>query len=136
MRAKKTEKDIAAHAREIEKSARAGKPKTYRTEKLPELLRHLAADFIQRESNGTSLITVTRAEITPSKKRVIILYTVLPEDRQEEVAELLERRKRDFMEFIDTHARIGRMPELQFTLDKGEKNRQRMDELFNEAHIG
>ncbi len=131
MEERRSKEDIAAHAKEIGRKSRSAKPKTYRTEKLPELLRHLAADFIQRESNGTSLITVTRADITASKKRVIILYTVLPEDKEEYVVDLLIRRKRDFMEFVDKHARIGRMPEIQFQIDKGEKNRQKIDSLLS-----
>ncbi len=131
MEEKRTKEYVAAHAKEIERKSRQAKPKTYRAEKLPELLRHLAADFIQRESNGTSLVTVTRADISPSNKRVIILFTVLPEDKEHYVVELLDRRKRDFMQFIDKHARIGRMPEIQFQVDKGEKNRQKIDSLLS-----
>jgi len=130
MTERRSEDKIVEHAQKISRSISNKRPKTYRTQKLPELLRHLAADFIQRESNGTSLVTVTRAEISPSKKRVIIFFTVLPEEKEEMVMDLLGRRKRDFMEFIDNNARIGRMPEIQFSVDIGEKNRQKIDSLL------
>jgi ribosome-binding factor A len=107
------------------------KPKSYRKEKLPELIQHLAADFIQRESSGKTLITVTSAELSTNKKRVTIYFTVLPEGQEEAVEEFLSRRKRDFFDYVDLHARVGRMPEIRFTLDRGEKNRQRIDFLIN-----
>lgn len=131
MTSRRSEHEIVEHAEKISRSLSKKKPKTYRAQKLPELLRHLAADFIQRESNGTSLVTVTRADISPSKKRVIIFFTVLPEEKETSVMELLLRRKRDFMEFIDNNARIGRMPEIQFSVDIGEKNRQKIDFLLS-----
>ena len=102
---------------------------SHRKEKLPELLKHLAAEFIERESNRTSLVTVTNASISDSQKQVKILFTVLPEDQEEVVLEFLNR-KRDFFEYIDKHARIGRMPEIEFIIDTGEKNRQRIDFLL------
>jgi ribosome-binding factor A len=103
---------------------------SHRKEKLPELLKHLAAEFIERESNRTSLVTVTNASISDSQKQVKILFTVLPEDQEEVVLEFLNRKKRDFFEYIDKHARIGRMPEIEFIIDTGEKNRQRIDFLL------
>jgi len=106
------------------------KKKSYRKEKLPELLQHLAAEFIERESNRTSLVTVTGATISDTQKQVRILFTVLPEKEEEVVLEFLNRRKRDFFEFIDKKARIGRMPDIRFVLDVGEKNRQRIDFLL------
>lgn len=105
------------------------KKKSYRKEKLPELLQHLAAEFIERESNRTSLVTVTGATISDTQKQVRILFTVLPEKEEVVVLEFLNRRKKDFFEFIDKRARIGRMPDIRFVLDVGEKNRQRIDFL-------
>jgi ribosome-binding factor A len=105
------------------------KSTSHRKEKLPELLKHLAAEFIERESNRTSLVTVTDATISDSQKQVRILFTVLPENDEDVVLEFLNRKKRDFFEFIDKRARIGRMPDIQFVVDKGEKNRQRIEFL-------
>jgi ribosome-binding factor A len=106
---------------------------SHRKEKLPELIMHLAAEFIARESNRTSLITVTHATVSRDQKNVKVLFTVLPEKEEEVVLEFLNRRKKDFFEFIDEHARIGRMPHIEFAVDLGEKNRQKIDFLSNEG---
>jgi ribosome-binding factor A len=106
------------------------KPNTsHRKEKLPELLKHLAAEFVERESNRTSLVTITGATISPSQKQVRILFTVLPENDEDTVLDFLNRKKRDFFEYVDKRAKIGRMPEIRFVVDIGEKNRQRIDFL-------
>lgn len=102
---------------------------TYRKEKLPELLKRLSAEFIEREWGFPSLITVTAANISDSQKNVEILYTVLPETDEKVVKFFLDKKIGDFLKFIDSHARIGRMPEIKFLLDLGEKNRQRIDEI-------
>ena len=101
-----------------------------RDEKLPELMMHLAAEWIALEANRTSLITVTNARLSENGRRVAILYTVLPETSERVVGDFLGRRKRDFFNYVDKKARIGRMPEIQFILDQGEKNRQRIDFLL------
>lgn len=106
------------------------KPKSYRKEKLPELLQHLAAEWLERESNRTSLITVTGSRISDSQKHVTILFTVLPENQEAAALDFVKRRMRDFIEYIEKHSRIGRMPEIEFMIDGGEKNRQRIDFLL------
>ncbi|PIQ67181.1 MAG: hypothetical protein CO184_00960 [Candidatus Zambryskibacteria bacterium CG_4_9_14_3_um_filter_40_16] len=102
---------------------------SFRKEKLSELLAHLAAMFIEGESNRTTLITVTGAIISNNQQRAKILFTVLPEREEVSVSEFLNRKKKDFQGFIDKHARIGRMPTIEFAVDWGEKNRQKIDFL-------
>lgn len=103
---------------------------SHRNEKLPELLKNLAGEWIALESNRTSLITMTGAKLSPNGRRLSLLYTVLPEDKEAAVADFLQRRKRDFFAYVDKKARVGRMPETNFELDIGEKNRQRIDFLI------
>ncbi|OHB04296.1 MAG: hypothetical protein A2920_03230 [Candidatus Zambryskibacteria bacterium RIFCSPLOWO2_01_FULL_43_17] len=106
------------------------RPNSHRKEKLPKLLEHLAAEFVQGESNQTSLITITGSDITPNQRRVTIYFTTLPEGQEVAVGEFLKRRTHDFLQFVDSRAKIGRMPEIAFVFDKGEKNRQRIDFLL------
>ena len=102
---------------------------SYRKEKLPELLKRLAAEFIEREYNRSSLITVTGANISANQQNVDILYTVLPTEEEQNAKKFLDVNNSDFLQFVDAHARIGRMPKISFQLDIGEKNRQRIDEI-------
>ena len=106
---------------------------SYRKEKLPELLKRLAAEFIEREYNSPSLVTVTGANISTNQKNVDILYTVLPDKDEGVVKKFLDLNNNNFIEFIDSHARIGRMPSIRFLLDIGEKNRQRIEEISKES---
>jgi len=101
----------------------------FKTEKITELYRELAADFLQRESNGTSLITVTRVVLSPNKKSADILLSVLPEDKEEIALEFANRQIDDFIAYVKEKARLRSLPFFKFDLDKGEKNRQKIDEL-------
>ncbi|TAL48988.1 ribosome-binding factor A [Patescibacteria group bacterium] len=101
----------------------------HRREKLPELLKHLAAEFIEREKVSRALITVTDAALSESGEKAKILVTVYPESEEKAALESLKRQKRYFLEYVDMHARIGRIPSVAFDIDEGEKNRQRIEFL-------
>ncbi len=97
--------------------------------KLKELLRTLAADFFSRESNRTSLITVTDAELHENGKKAVILFTVLPEKDEPAALDFMRRKLSDFRSYVGDHARIMRVPFFDVAVDKGEKNRQRLEEI-------
>lgn len=106
------------------------KPVTYRNEKLPELIKHLAAEYLSHESNRTSLITITGCKLSGDSKRALILYTVLPDNQEAAAKDFLTRKRGDFKTYVQDHSRIGRIPQLTFALDNGEKNRQKIDFLL------
>lgn len=126
---KKREENTAQKARDVAQRASSNKGKSYRKEKLPELLKHLAAEFFQRELDSSSLVTITKAELSQNKKRVTIFFTVLPEEKELTVLAFFEKQRGALAQYVDDHARIGRMPEIKFSVDTGEKNRQRIDFL-------
>ncbi len=94
-----------------------------------EKMAHLAADYFARESNRESLITVTRADVSPDLKNVIIFFSVLPETFEEKVLHFARRSRTDFREYIKDKARMKFLPNIDFQIDYGEKNRQRIDDL-------
>ncbi len=102
---------------------------SHRSEKLAEELQHLAANFLQRESNRTSLITVTRCELSDNQKYATIFISVFPTDNEEAAEEFVKRKRTEFVEYVHDNSKIGRIPTLSFKIDYGEKNRQRLDEL-------
>lgn len=102
---------------------------TLRREKLEELVRKLAADFIQRESSRISLITVTRAMVSEDEKHATVFVTVLPETSEQAAIDFLKRNRREFRDYIKSHARTRRIPAIDFEIDLGEKTRQKIDEL-------
>lgn len=109
--------DITNHARKDEKTR--------------ELIRELAARFVSLESNRSSLVTVTDVQITEFGKKALVLFTVLPDDKQDVVLDFLSRKRSEFQKFVRDNSRIGRVPQFNFAIDFGEKNRQRADELLS-----
>lgn len=100
-------------------------------QRIEDLLKRLAAGFLQRESNRQSLVTVTGIELFDKRKRANILITVFPEDKEESALEFTRRKRSEFRGYIKEHARIQRLPSIDFAIDMGEKNRQRIDEISN-----
>jgi ribosome-binding factor A len=90
---------------------------------------HLAAEFLQHEANRSSLITVTGIRHTDRFTKATILLSVFPEDKQEEALDFAKRKRTEFKEFIKNHAKMRAIPFVDFEIDLGEKNRQRIEEL-------
>lgn len=90
---------------------------------------HRAADYFARESNRESLITVTRADVSPDLKNVKIYLSVMPREYEEAALNFAKRSRTDFRNFIKKHASLARLPNIDFVADDGEKNRQRIDDL-------
>ena len=88
-----------------------------------------AADFFARESNRQSLITVTHADISPDLKNVTIFLSVMPESAEATALDFAKRNRTDFREYLKSHAQLKFLPHVDFELDYGEKNRQRIDDL-------
>jgi ribosome-binding factor A len=101
----------------------------HRNERLAEELQHLAATFLQRESNGTSLITVTRCELSLNLKYATIFISVFPTNNENMAEEFVKRKRTEFVDYVHNNSKIGRLPSISFKIDLGEKNRQRLDEL-------
>lgn len=102
----------------------------HKDEKMLFHLKDLAGDFLNRHSNHTSLITVTRVELSSDLKRANILLSVFPK-KSERVAVLFANRLRaEFKEYVKKHSRMRILPQITFLPDIGEKNRQRIEELL------
>ncbi len=98
-------------------------------EKMKEIIRELAAEYFQRESNRTSLITITGVELRSRNSRATILFTVMPENQEAAALDFMTRQLRDLREYVGDHARMMRVPFFDVALDRGEKNRQKIDEI-------
>ncbi|MEI6296571.1 MAG: ribosome-binding factor A [bacterium] len=106
-----------------------------RNEKISSLLMKMAADFTQRVSNGNSIITITGVDISDDKERTTILFTTLPDSEELRALEFLKRQRSDFREYVKKFWKMRVLPFFDFEIDKGEKNRQRIDELLNQTKV-
>ena len=101
-----------------------------KSEKVRDQVKALAAQFLQRESNHLSLITVTDVRLNHDGGLAHIFFTVLPQDKEKAALEFSKRKRSEFREFVKKNSRIQRLPFFDFAIDEGEKNRQRADELL------
>lgn len=101
-----------------------------RQNKVAEEIAHHAGVFIAREGSTQSLITVTRGDIAPDLKRISIFVSVLPKERAEEALAFLKRQRTDFHDYLKTKTALRNVPTVDFELDFGEENRQRVDDAL------
>ena len=94
-----------------------------------EAIAHMAGEYFARESNRQSLITITRADVSPDLKNATIFFSVLPEKFEESALNFAKRARSDFRTFLKEKLRMKFLPDIDFALDLGEKNRQRIDDL-------
>ncbi|MDZ4226284.1 MAG: ribosome-binding factor A [Patescibacteria group bacterium] len=102
---------------------------TNRRERMREALREVAAEFLAREAGRKSLITVTRAELSEDGKRGTIYITVFPDNAEEGAVDFANRNRSEFGDFFKKRVKGALVPHIEFVIDRGEKNRQRLDEL-------
>jgi ribosome-binding factor A len=102
----------------------------YRDQATEGIIKELAMTFLGRESNRTSLLTVTNVILSDRGKHVKILFTVLPEDKEKQALEFVKRQRTDFRDYLKKNARLPIIPFVEFDIDFGEKNRQTVDRLI------
>lgn len=97
------------------------------------MLTELAAQYIAREAGRSTLITPTRTDLGRDGKNATIFVSVFPTEEGPHAITFLMRHKDLFRSFLKSRARFPVLPYITFEIDYGELNRQRLDELSNEA---
>jgi ribosome-binding factor A len=101
----------------------------HRPTKISEEIQHHAADFFSREANRNTLITITRTDLAPNQKAIIVYFSVMPASEEQRALTFMQRKRNDFIIYLRRHTKIGILPKVEFEIDFGEKNRQRIDDL-------
>ena len=100
--------------------------------KIEEQIKEVAAHVIERESNKTALITITRVELFEKGRKAMIFISVLPEAGEESAMNFLKRKRRDMRTEIKQHLNVRTIPFLDVEIDLGEKASRRIDELLKQ----
>lgn len=103
-----------------------------RKAKIEEQLKEISARFIERESNKTALITVTRVEVLDRGRNANIYISVLPETGEESALNFIKRKRPEIKDAIKKGMRINTIPFIDVMIDTGEKARQNIDKLLYE----
>ena len=100
-----------------------------RADRIAKIVKVAAAEFMQKESSGQSLITITDVRLSNDEKYANILFTVLPDDKEEPVLEFTKRMRSEFRQYVKQNTKLGRIPTFDFQIDLGEKHRQKIDRI-------
>lgn len=114
----------------------ANRAPSQRQIKVATLLKEIAQDFFQRESSGLSLITVTRAEVSPDLRNATFLITVFPENKEDAALDFARRQRSDLRRKIMKTMQTKVIPHVEIDIDYGEKNRQHIDEILRNEKVG
>lgn len=112
----------------------ANKPQSKRQLQISLEILSIAQDFFQRESSGASLITVTRAEVSPDMKHGTIFITVLPESKEAAALDFAKRMRSELRHTVMKRLPVKVIPFFEVEIDYGEKNRVHVDKLLREAN--
>jgi ribosome-binding factor A len=102
------------------------------SDRFTEGVKNAAAEFLNRESSRTSLITVTGAQESKDGKQVTVFFTTFPEEKEEVALHFLRRKRSDFKEYLKEHMRLKYIPFVEFAIDRGEKHRQHIDDIMSQ----
>jgi ribosome-binding factor A len=105
-------------------------PIRYKDEKSASLISKFAAEYFCLESNQNSLMTIIKTEMSDRGRRALVFFTALPIEKETEALEFAKRRRNDFRQFVMAKKSFGFTPKVDFCIDEGEHNRQRIDELL------
>src|SRR4051812_12989277 len=98
----------------------------FKEQKIEELIRQLAAEFLLHESmpagrHGAALLTVTGVHISDKLSKATILLSVFPDDKQAVALDFAKRKRTEFKEYLKEHAKMRKLPFVDFEIDVGEK---------------
>jgi ribosome-binding factor A len=105
------------------------KSKSQRQKRVSELIREIASKLISRETNRTSLITVTNIDISPDLKQCTVYVSVFPENGQDSAVNFLKRKRKELKAAVRQNSNLRNIPFFDFEIDQGEKNRQKIEEI-------
>ena len=103
----------------------------HRTEKIESILVELASKYFSVEAGPGSLLTVTRAKVDDRAKTATIFFTAFPDSKEKSALDFVKRKRSEFRDFIKDQSRLSMIPFIDFEIDLGEKNRQRINTLSN-----
>lgn len=104
---------------------------TRRRERANSTIKRFIADFVSRNIGAPNvLITVLRVEMNQGLTEARIFLSVWPESKEKEILKEIRNNKRDFYEYMKKKLKIKYMPEFRFEIDRGEKIRQKVEEIL------
>jgi ribosome-binding factor A len=96
---------------------------------IKEALSQILIDTVQA-SYGSSLITITRIEITKDLKKAHVYLSIFGNEPKEEILEMLNERKGYFRKYFASKINLKYNPLLIFSYDPFFKHEEKIDNLL------
>ena len=104
-----------------------------RNHKIEEQIKEIAATFIERESNKSALLTITKVEVYDRGRSAMIYLSVLPENGEDSAINFLKRKRAEMREAIKKRMNIRTIPFIDVQIDKGQKALHTIEALLKEG---
>lgn len=108
---------------------------THRHEMLQQRIQEESALFFEREGNRTSLISVTRVNLSHDNKNATIFISVLPDAKEPMALEFCTRKLGELRTHLQHTFKRAHIPYLDIRIDNGEKNRIQVEQALRESKI-
>ena len=86
-------------------------------EKVISALTHTAAEYINRESNRQSLITVTKVTVDDRGREACIYISIYPDNKAHAALDFLNRNADEFKRYVHAHVKMRSIPRYRFLQD-------------------
>ena len=103
---------------------------SHRQEKVEGRLQEITASYLSREAGNKSIITVTHCDVPSDLKKVTAFISVFPETHEAEALNFTKRHRASIRELIAKELPIKNIPYVDFEIDAGEKNRQKVEGIL------
>ncbi len=101
----------------------------FRNEQIRGRIKEIVAEYVSRETNGKSLITVSTVDVNDRADQATIYITVMPEKEEAGALDFLKRKRSEIKKYIQKRLPIARTPFIDFEIDSGEKLAQKMTRI-------
>lgn len=101
----------------------------HRAEQVRGRIKEIVAEYISRETNGKSLITVSTVDVNDRADQGTIYITVMPEKEEAGALDFLKRKRTEIKKYIQKRLPIAHTPFIDFAIDTGEKLSQKITRI-------
>jgi len=103
-----------------------------RVERVSEHLKHLVSEYLQHNAEKGILITVTAIIMSNDLRHAQIFVSIYPEEKETSTFRYLEEKLGELRNHVGNNVKMKFLPVFELTLDRGEKNRQRIEKIIAE----
>lgn len=103
---------------------------TLRQDKVNSVLQETISSYVS-ENTLPALTTIMYVDVSPDLKSATVYVSIFPEDKEVDVLNLLNKKISDLKRYVNSKLKMKFLPTFKFEIDRGEKQRRRIDELLN-----